>query len=376
MRNFILAPDSFKGTMSAVEVCAIMEAAILKQIPDAQIKSLPMADGGEGMVDSLLRICGGQRVCATVSGPYGAPIKTYYGLLPDGTAIIEMAVCSGLPLVGENKNPALTSTIGVGELILHAASSGVEHVILGIGGSATNDCGMGMASALGYRFLDKKGNEVEPVGQYMLDVERIVKPATLPGMSVTAACDVDNPLYGPQGAAYTFAPQKGADTDMVVFLDTGLKHMATIIERDLGVDVAHIPGAGAAGGLGAGIIAFLGGKMRSGIDLALDVAAFDNLLSNADLVFTGEGRMDLQSVHGKVPIGVANRAKKKGVPVIALCGSLGEGVEAVYDYGITAAFSAVRTPTDFTGIQATCHEDMRLLVDAVVRMLRMDSYRL
>lgn len=369
IKNFILAPDSFKGTLSAAEVCAIMEAAIRRHIPDAEIKSLPMADGGEGMVDCLLRVCGGECVCTTVSGPYGEPIEAYYGLLPDGTAVIEMAACSGLSLVGENRNPALTGTVGVGELILHAASKGVKKVILGIGGSATNDCGMGMAAALGYRFLDNNGNELKPVGQYMLDVARIVQPATLPMVSVTVACDVDNPLYGPQGAAYTFAPQKGADTDMVSFLDAGLKHMAEIIKRDLGVDVANIPGAGAAGGLGAGIVAFLGGTMRSGIELVLDAAGFERLLVNADIVFTGEGRMDWQSVYGKVPIGVAIRARKQGVPVIALCGSLGKGVEAVYDYGITAAFSAVRTATDFAGIRETCREDMWLLADAVVRML-------
>ena len=370
MKRFILAPDSFKGTMSAGEICTIMAAAIRKYLPSAHITSVPLADGGEGMVEALVTISGGDYAQADVSGPYGELLTATYALLPDQTAVVELASCCGLPLVGENKNPALTSTVGLGELILAAARRGAKKIIVGLGGSASNDCGLGLATAFGYRFLDKNGNEIEPIGQNMAAVEKIVPPAALPDLDIIAACDVDNPLFGPRGAAYTFAPQKGADPALVEFLDFGLEHMARIIKQDLGRDVAALPGAGAAGGLGAAVVAFLGGAIRSGIDLVLDAANFDQLLVDADLVFTGEGRLDWQSIYGKVPIGVATRAKAKGVPVIALCGSLGPGAEAVYKHGITAVFSAIRTVTDFATLQQTCREDLRLLTEAVVRMIK------
>ena len=265
MKKFILAPDSFKGTMSANDVCSIIETAILKYIPDAEIKKVPMADGGEGMVDSYLRICGGNRITATVSGPFGKPTAAHYGILPNGTAVIEMAACAGLPLVEENKNPLLTTTYGVGELILHAMQNGVTNIILGLGGSATNDCGMGMAAAIGYRFLNADKMPVEPIGKNMANVMHIEKPSKLPAVSITAACDVDNPLYGPTGAAYTFGKQKGATDEMLAFLDAGLMNIANIIERDLGLEVKHAR-CRRAGGLGAGIVAFMGGTLCSGID--------------------------------------------------------------------------------------------------------------
>jgi glycerate kinase len=369
MKNFIVAPDSFKGTMTASEVCSIIETSILKYIPDALVRKIPMADGGEGMVDAYLNICGGKRVTATVSGPFGTPIEVYYGLLPSGTAVIEMAACAGLPLAGENKNPMLTTTYGVGELILHAAGMGVKNIILGLGGSATNDCGLGMAAALGYRFLNQDKVPVEPIGGSMVDVMRIERPGCLPAVTITAACDVDNPLYGPTGAAYIFGKQKGADATMLASLDEGLKNMAYIIERDLGVAIKDMPGAGAAGGLGAGVVAFSGGSLSPGIELLLDAADFDAMLKDADLVFTGEGRIDSQSAHGKVPVGVSRRAKKHQVPCIALCGSIGDGTDVLYDYGIDALFSAIRGVTDLEEIKKTCHEDMRLLAENVIRAL-------
>lgn len=355
--------------MTASEVCSVIETSILKYIPDALVRKIPMADGGEGMVDAYLNICGGKRVRATVSGPFGSPMEVYYGLLPNNTAVIEMASCAGLPLVEENKNPMLTTTYGVGELILHAANMGVKNIILGLGGSATNDCGLGMAAALGYRFLNQDKMPVKHIGGSMLDVRYIEQPSHLPAVTITAACDVDNPLYGPTGAAYVFGKQKGANATMLASLDEGLKNMANIIERDLGVTIRDMPGAGAAGGLGAGVVVFSGGSLSPGIELLLDAADFDAMLKDADLVFTGEGRIDGQSAHGKVPVGVSRRAKKHHVPCIALCGSIGEGTDVLYDYGINALFSAVRGVTDLEEIKKTCHEDMRLLAENVIRTL-------
>lgn len=369
MKRFLVAPDSFKGTMTAAEVCDIVGAAIKKYVSDAEVVKIPMADGGEGMVASFLNVCGGKEVSARVSGPYFEGMDVVYGILPDGTAVMEMSSCAGLPLVEHNKNPMKTTTFGVGQLIFDAAKNGAKKIILGIGGSATNDCGMGMAAALGYRFLNEAGEEVSPVGEGMLDVWSIQKPEALPDVYVTAACDVDNPLFGPQGAAYVFGPQKGAGAEMLKKLDAGLKNMAEVIRRDLGVDVADIPGAGAAGGLGAAVVAFLGGELKPGIQLLMDAVNFDGILKNTDAVITGEGRIDFQTMHGKVPLGVGLRAKKHGVPCIALCGAIGDGAEAVYEHGITAVFSAVREACDFETVKRTCREDLRLLSEAVVRVL-------
>lgn len=371
MNRFILAPDSFKGTMTATEVCDIWEASILRHIPEASIQRLPVADGGEGMVDAYLRILGGERITARVSGPFGKPMDAHYAILPNGAAVMEMAACAGLPLVGEEKDPLRASTYGVGELLKNAAGRGVKKVLLGLGGSATNDCGMGMAAALGYRFFDTAGSLLEPLAVNMSSVAHIAQPACALGLTVTAACDVDNPLYGPSGATYTYGMQKGAAGETLALLDAGLKNMAEVILRDLGKDTALLPGAGAAGGLGAGVAAFLHGNLTPGIELLLDAAGFELMLQDADCVLTGEGRIDWQSARGKVPVGIANRAKKHGIPVIALCGSIGEGMEAVYEQGITAVFSAVRTAADFPSIQKTCHDDMRLLCDAVIRLLCM-----
>jgi len=367
--NFVLAPDSFKGTMSSDEVCHEMERAIRKHIPDAQVVRVPLADGGEGLVNALLRICGGERVTAKVSGPLGDKVSADYAVLPDGTAVIEMAACAGLPLVEDRKDPLHTTTFGVGEMILHACAGGCKKILLGLGGSATNDCGIGMAAALGYKFFNGNGSEIEPSAVNMARIAQIKAPEALPESVFTAACDVNNPLYGPTGATYTFGMQKGAEGAVLELLDAGLKNMAGVMKRDLGADVAQEPGSGAAGGLGAGVLAFLRGTLKPGIELVLDAANFDVLLENADIVFTGEGRIDWQSAHGKAPVGVAMRAKTKGIPCIALCGSVGDGAEQVYEKGITAFYSAVRGAADFEQIKRTCKEDMFLLADAVVRTL-------
>ncbi len=369
MKRFLLAPDSFKGTMSAQEICSIWEAAILRHIPDAQVRSFPMADGGEGMVDAFLRICGGEQVIATVSGPFGEPLEAAYGRLPNGTAVIEMAACAGLPLAHGRLDPMHATTYGVGQLLLHAAQHGAKQAILGLGGSATNDCGIGMAAALGYAFFDAQGNAVNPYAENMSNICKVVPPTSLPALTVTAACDVDNPLYGPSGATYTFGMQKGATDETLPILDAGLQNLASVLQRDLHVEVSQVPGSGAAGGLGAGVFAFLKGSLKPGIDLLLDAAGFDEALAQADMVFTGEGRIDWQSAHGKVPVGISRRAQRHHIPCIALCGAIGKGVEAVYPEGITAVFSAVRGACTFEDIKATCHDDMALLIDNVLRVL-------
>lgn len=358
MPRFIIAPDSFKGTLTAAEVCDIVGQGFAAVFPDAEIIKLPVADGGEGLSAALHRVLGGRRVTATVSGVFGEPMDAEYTVLPDGTAVIDMAACAGLPLAGDRKNPALATTRGVGELLLHAAGEGNRRVILGLGGSATNDCGIGMAAALGYRFIDKQGNTLQPVGASMKDVDRILVPDTLPVLTVTAACDVDNPLYGPRGAAHVFAPQKGADAAMVEQLDEGLRRMAEVIRRDIGPDVAVLPGAGAAGGLGAAVVAFLNGTLKSGIDLMLDAADFESLLVNTDCVVTGEGRMDAQSVRGKVPAGVARRAVAKGVKAIAVNGSLGNGADQMRQVGISAIYAATEDGRPMDEILKTCREDL------------------
>lgn len=369
MKRFVLAPDSFKGTMSAAELCDIWEQAIQARIPGADCRRFPLADGGEGMVDALLSMCGGRKVTARVSGPFGRPVEAEYGILPGGRAVIEMAACAGLPLVGERKDPERATTYGVGELIRHAVKNGAKEVVLGLGGSATNDCGIGMAAALGYRFLDADGRPLEPLALHMERVARIERPGAPLNLRVTAACDVDNPLCGPTGATFTFGMQKGAQGQVADLLERGMKNMAGILRRDLGADVLTLPGAGAAGGLGAGTVAFLGGKLVPGIELMLDAARFDEALAGADMVFTGEGRIDWQSARGKVPVGVSRRCRKAGVPCVALCGSIGKGAEAVYGEGITAVFSATPGICTFADVKRTCREDMARLTDAVLRLL-------
>ncbi|HWP51768.1 MAG TPA: glycerate kinase [Clostridia bacterium] len=369
MKKIVLAPDSFKGTMSALEVCQIQEATIRGMLPDCRIEMLPMADGGEGMTSAYLALFGGEEVHLTVTGPHGRPQAAYYGILPDGRAVMEMAIAAGLPAMGDQKNPLTATTFGVGEMLLHAAQHGVKRVLLGLGGSATNDCGIGMASALGYRFLDSTGEEVQPQARNLGRVERIIKPDHLPELDIQAACDVDNPLCGPRGATYVFGPQKGADSAMLELLEAGMCHFAEKLHQELGAEVANQPGAGAAGGLGAAVEAFLGGSRKPGIEMLLDAAHFDDMIADADLVLTGEGRIDQQSIYGKVPFGVGNRCKKAGVPCVALCGSIGTGAEAIYDYGVTAIFSAVTGPASFEKIQQTCRNDMNRLTESVLRLI-------
>lgn len=369
MKHIILAPDSFKGTMSAQEICQIQTQVIHAYYPQCRVDAVPMADGGEGMSEAYYRLFGGEAVELELCGPRGRTAKARYIILPDQGAVMEMAAAAGLPMMEGARDIENATTRGVGEMLLDAQKRGVKRILLGLGGSATNDCGIGMAAALGYRFTDENGAAVEPLAKNMLKIKRIVKPERALDVQITAACDVDNPLYGPDGATYTFGMQKGANDIQLAALDAGLKNMAQCIRADLGIDVANVAGAGAAGGLGAAVIAFLGGTLSSGIELLLEAAHFDELLCDCDLVITGEGRIDWQSAHGKVPYGVGMRAKKAGVPCVALCGSAGKNAEAVYEYGITAIFTAVCDEASFEDVKKSCRADMRLLTDALMRFI-------
>jgi glycerate kinase len=369
MQKFVLAPDSFKGTMSSREICEIMERAIHTVLPDAEVVALPVADGGEGSVEAFLAAAGGRRISRQVTGPDGDAVSGFFGLLPDSTAVIEMAAAAGLPLTNL-KNPALTTTYGVGELIRAALDAGAKRMLLCLGGSATNDGGCGAAAACGVRFWNAGGESFTPVGGTLREIARIDPSgldSRLRDVPVTVMCDIDNPLCGPQGAAAVFAPQKGADPDMVRQLDAGLAHLAALLHRDLRQDVENLPGAGAAGGMGAGAAAFFGGSLQSGVETVLDTVQFDRRLAGCDLVLTGEGRLDGQSLRGKTVAGIARRAKRCGVPVAAIVGDIGEELDAVYDMGVTGIFSINRTAVPYEQARLRAAEDLRLTVENLLR---------
>lgn len=374
MQNFILVPDSFKGTLSAIEVCNIMKSSIKNLYKDANIISVPVADGGEGTVDAFLYALGGEKKSVWVSDAFNEQkILAHYAMLKDDIAVIEMADCAGLPLVKNRLEPDKTTTFGVGELIIDAVNSGAKKIILGLGGSATNDGGCGMAAALGVKFKDEQDQEFIPTGGtlsqiYKIDMNNIY--SKIKDIEFISMCDVDNPLCGKLGASAVFAPQKGADEDMVKSLDEGLAHLAKIIKRDLHIEVKDIKGAGAAGGLGAGSIAFLQSKLTKGIDVILDTINFDELVSKADIVFTGEGKFDSQSLHGKVVMGVANRSQKYKTPVIVVTGAIGENIQEAYNKGITAIFSINKEPMEFSKSALKSKENMILTMENILRLLK------
>lgn len=374
MQNFILVPDSFKGTLSAIEVCNIMKSSIKNLYKDANIISVPVADGGEGTVDAFLYALGGEKKSVWVSDAFNEQkILAHYAMLKDDIAVIEMATCAGLPLVKNRLEPDKTTTFGVGELIIDAVNSGAKKIILGLGGSATNDGGCGMAAALGVKFKDEQDQEFIPTGGtlsqiYKIDMNNIY--SKIKDVEFISMCDVDNPLCGRLGASAVFAPQKGADEDMVRLLDEGLAHLAKIIKRDLHIEVKDIKGAGAAGGLGAGSIAFLQSKLTKGIDVILDTIKFDELVSKADIVFTGEGKFDSQSLHGKVVMGVANRSQKYKTPVIVVTGAIGENIQEAYNKGITAIFSINKEPMEFSKSALKSKENMILTMENILRLLK------
>ncbi|WP_282927672.1 glycerate kinase family protein [Megamonas funiformis] len=374
MQNFILVPDSFKGTLSAIEVCNIMKSSIKNLYKDANIISVPVADGGEGTVDAFLYALGGEKKSIWVSDAFNEQkILAHYAMLKDNIAVIEMAACAGLPLVKNRLEPDKTTTFGVGELIIDAINSGAKKIILGLGGSATNDGGCGMAAALGVKFKDEQDQEFIPTGGtlsqiYKIDMNNIY--SKIKDIEFISMCDVDNPLCGKLGASAVFAPQKGADEDMVKSLDEGLAHLAKIIKRDLHIEVKDIKGAGAAGGLGAGSIAFLQSKLTKGIDVILDTINFDELVSKADIVFTGEGKFDSQSLHGKVVMGVANRSQKYKTPVIVVTGAIGENIQEAYNKGIIAIFSINKEPMEFSKSALKSKENMILTMENILRLLK------
>lgn len=373
MKKAVLIPDSFKGTLSSLRICGVMRECILELCPGCEVVSIPVADGGEGSVDAFLAAVGGRRVVVGVTGPWFEQVTAHYGILPDGeTAVIEMAAAAGLPMVGERRDPSRTTTYGLGELLLHALGSGARRIILGLGGSATNDGGCGAAAALGVRFLNKNGESFVPVGGTLRDIAKIDitgLDSRLRAAEITAMCDIDNPLCGENGAAFVFGPQKGADERMVRELDAGLRHLAELIGRDLGAEVADLPGAGAAGGLGAGAAAFLNARLRAGIETVLDVTGFDRLAEGADFVFTGEGKLDSQSLRGKVVIGVARRAARLGVPVIAIVGGADYGAEATWNEGVTATFTINRLPLPFPDLAPHSEENLAFAFRNVLRLI-------
>ncbi|MEW4195575.1 glycerate kinase [Bacillus altitudinis] len=344
--KIVIAPDSFKESLSAYETACAIERGFRSILPHAKYMKIPMADGGEGTVQSLVDATGGTIVQQVVTGPLGKPVDAFFGMLGDGqTAVIEMAAASGLHLVPpEKRNPLFTTSRGTGELMLAALDKGAKHLIIGLGGSATNDGGVGMMQGLGASFLDKEGQDLTPGGGSLnqlasIDLSRL--DPRLQSVRLEVACDVDNPLTGERGASAVFGPQKGADTEMVQLLDKNLSHFAQVAKQHLHVSFGEAAGAGAAGGLGASLLGFLQADLQKGIDIVLKAVHFADVLKDADLVITGEGRIDQQTIYGKTPIGVAKAAKQYGLPVIGIAGSLSKDSAVVHDYGIDALFSIV-----------------------------------
>ena len=372
MKKIVLAPDSFKGTLSSRQVCEEIATAARRVFPGCQVKAVPVADGGEGSVDAFLTAMGGERKELAVQGPFGEKMTGFYGLVEGGrTAIIEMAACAGLPLAEGRLDPERATTYGVGQLMVDAARSGCGKIILGLGGSCTNDGGCGAAAAAGARFFRKDGEAFVPTGGTLGEIAGMDLTGlrrAFAGVEIVAMCDIDNPLYGETGAAYIFGPQKGADPAMAERLDQNLQALEQVAKQALGVDLAQMPGAGAAGGMGYGMAAFFGAKLQPGIETVLDTVNFDRLLEGASLVFSGEGRLDAQSVRGKVVAGVARRAKAAGVPLVALVGQIGQGFEPMYELGLSAVFSINRAAQPLAESAPHAAENLRLTAENVLRL--------
>ncbi|MGI6576047.1 MAG: glycerate kinase [bacterium] len=370
----LIAPDSFKGSLPAIEIGERIAGGVRSVFPQAETIIIPLADGGEGTVEALVSATGGQIMTQSVTGPLGEKVEAKWGLLGDGiTAVLEMAAASGLPLVPEERrNPMVTTTYGTGELIRGGLDQGCRRFIIGIGGSATNDGGAGMAQALGVKLLDVKGEQISYGAAGLGHLKKIdIKglDPRLKGAEVLVACDVNNPLTGPAGAAQVFGPQKGANPEMVGELDRLLERFAKVVERDLGRNVKDIPGAGAAGGLGAGLLAFLAARLVPGVDLILEVVGLEEILrEGVDLVITGEGEINRQTLYGKVPVGVARLAKKYNVAVIAIVGSIGQGAEDVYQEGIEAMMTIVNGPISLAEAMAKTGD---LVAEATARVMRL-----
>lgn len=348
-KKIVVASDSFKGSLTSLQVGQNVERAVCEVYPSCDVVKVNVADGGEGTMDALQQTLGGRKVTLLVSDPLGRPVHASYVILEDGiTAVLEMSAASGLPLLTpEERDPSKTSTLGTGELICDALAQGCRKFLVGIGGSATNDAGMGMLHALGYRFLDAGGAELPPVGGSMINVASIDMSSRNPVLDdakFIVACDVKAPLYGPEGAAYVFAPQKGADKDMVEALDQGLRHFASVSSGTTGYDCSLMEGSGAAGGLGYAFRQFLGARLERGVEMVLDAIHFDEIIAGADLVITGEGRVDSQTLTGKTPFGVAQHALRQGIPVVAIGGSVAIDASQAQQAGFKDALQV--TPSD------------------------------
>lgn len=344
----LVAPDSFKGSLASGQIIELVEAAGKRVLPDCQVLKMPIADGGEGTVDALVEILKGEKRQLAVKNPLLETVYATYGIVNGDTAVIEMAQASGLPLIEmERRNPLYTSTYGTGELIRGVLEAGFRKIIIGIGGSATNDGGIGAMEALGAQFLDGQGRQVKGIGESLGAIETIDLSNLMPELKaadIQVMCDVDNPLTGQRGATFVYGPQKGGTAEILERLEVGMLHYERLIRRDLGIDLSQIEGAGAAGGLGGALMAFLGAKLKSGIETILEVVDFAHILGDVDLVVTGEGRLDRQSAYGKVISGIGKACLKQGVPVVALVGSIGEGAEAIYDCGISGIVPIVNGP--------------------------------
>ncbi len=369
--KIVIASDSYKGSCSTLEVANAIEKGIRKVYKDAEIIKIPVADGGEGTVDALVLGMNGKYEQVEVLDPLGKKIHARYGILNDSIAVIEMAAASGLPLVNEEeRNPMVTTTYGTGQLIQAAMERGCRKILVGIGGSATNDGGVGMAQALGVSFKDKEGKEIGYGGGELEKIQLIdltnLNPL-LKEIEIIVMSDVTNPLCGKNGASYVYGPQKGADLEMIENLDNNLRHYAQIVKSNLGKDIINIPGAGAAGGLGAGLIAFCNARLCPGIEKVLDITQIDSHLQSANLVITGEGQIDSQSIYGKVPVGVAKRAQKYNVPVIAIVGSIGEGASAVYEHGVNAFMDTISKPMS---LQESMENALYLIKQTAENMMR------
>lgn len=371
--KILLAPDKFRGSLEAPQVCQAMAEGIAMVSSDIEVVSLPMADGGEGTLDLLLWYSNGKKHTAKVRDPLGRIIEAEYGISADGkTAFIEMATASGLRLLNtEERNPLITSTLGTGELINAAIEAGVEHIILGIGGSATNDAGIGMAHALGWRFLDISGEDLVPTGENLLKIEKIVEPK-VPNYNkirTVVACDVTNPLFGENGAAYIYAPQKGANKEAVQTLDKGLENIANIIKRDFGNDFAQIAGTGAAGGLGFGAMFFLDAQLQEGVKLLMDFCNFNQHLKDVQLIITGEGKIDGQTLQGKLIKGISDQAIKSNIPIAAICGTLDVTPFELQEMGINYASSILNRPMSLDEALKYGYEGVRNATFYLVNLL-------
>ena len=370
--RIVVAPDSYKGSVSAIGVAEAMERGILRIFPTAEVRKIPIADGGEGTVEALVTATGGELKHTEVTGPMGEKVNALWGILGDGkTAVLEMAAASGLPLVPkEKRDPRVATTYGTGELIRAALDAGLRSIIIGIGGSATNDGGVGMAQALGAKFLSKDGASLPPGGGFLhklANIDLTGLDSRLLKTEITVACDVDNPLCGTRGASAVFGPQKGATPEMVQELDAGLRHFAQCAREATGRDVAELAGAGAAGGLGAGLMFFTPAKLRPGVEIVLDAVKFADVVKEADFVITGEGRTDFQTAYGKAPVGVAKVAKQFNVPVFCISGGLGEGADDVLTLGIDATMSICSRPMSLE----ECMKDGAILIEeATMRLCR------